>query len=70
MFDEQDGVCAICGRPETKVLKGKKLSLSIDHDHETGKVRGLLCMDCNTSIGKFKHNKELLLNAVRYLDEY
>ena len=49
----QNGVCAICGGENEN---GK--SLSIDHDHETGKVRGLLCHRCNLWLGVYEHNKD------------
>lgn len=51
----QGGVCAICKRPETVVHKSGRLkSLAVDHDHETGKVRGLLCYACNIRVGYFE----------------
>lgn len=68
MYDEQGGVCKICGTPETKVdrRQGVVRSLSVDHCHGTGKVRGLLCSDCNTAIGLFKHSEGLLNKAIKY----
>lgn len=63
MLKQQDGVCAICKEPE--VVPNR--SLSVDHDHVTGKVRGLLCSNCNPGIGKFKEKIELLEKAVEYL---
>jgi transposase len=47
----QDGLCAICKRPERMTFKGKIKRLCIDHDHETGKARKLLCHECNTHLG-------------------
>lgn len=47
LFDEQGGKCAICERHQTGIVK----RLFIDHDHTTGKVRGLLCNRCNTAVG-------------------
>lgn len=58
----QSGVCAICKNAPTK-----NRSLAVDHDHETGAVRGLLCTSCNTGIGQFKDNTQLLLGAIDYL---
>ena len=69
MFSEQNGVCAICGQPEIVVDKryGKVEELSIDHNHETGQVRGLLCHKCNQGIGLLKHDKVRLSKAISYL---
>ena len=52
LFAEQGGVCAICGNPESArdQWNGRVRRLAVDHDHETGRVRGLLCGRCNTSI--------------------
>ena len=70
LFHAQDGVCAICGSPETATRAGKVKTLAVDHDHETGAVRGLLCSDCNTGIGKLKEDRVVILSAVRYLDSH
>ena len=52
MYETQGGLCAICKQPETrKGRNGKPISLSIDHDHKTGKVRDLLCTHCNQMVG-------------------
>lgn len=62
MLARQNGVCAICaGGP-----KGKK-RLSVDHNHETGKVRGLLCGNCNSVLGFVNDDPDLLLKAICYL---
>ena len=70
MLLDQKGVCAICNLPETIVDKrsGQVQLLSIDHDHTTGKVRGLLCTQCNHGIGKFKDSITVLQSAIDYLD--
>ena len=71
MFDEQQGVCAICGKPETELHQtGVPLSLSVDHDHKTNKVRGLLCRKCNLMIANADENYVTLINAVYYLEKY
>jgi hypothetical protein len=62
MFTQQGGCCAICGSGP----KGKHLY--IDHDHNTGAIRGLLCNYCNLGLGKFKDNPDTLRKAARYLD--
>lgn len=58
----QEGVCAICKQTGTK-------QLAIDHDHETGKVRGLLCSSCNTGLGLLGDSLEALKNVILYLEE-
>lgn len=57
----QNGACAICGQIETK----KKLN--VDHNHNTNKVRGLLCWRCNTVLGRIKEDVNLLKNMINYL---
>lgn len=59
---KQQGACAICSLACTT---GK--SLAVDHNHETGKARGLLCMSCNTAIGKLGDDPNLVLKAYEYL---
>lgn len=66
---EQKGLCAICGKPETKSTKGKVYRLAVDHCHDSGKVRGLLCMNCNYGIGHMKHDPKILKAAIAYLGE-
>jgi hypothetical protein len=60
----QDGVCAICYRPNP----GRRMA--VDHDHRTGRVRGLLCDPCNLGIGKLGDNSDRLRAAAMYLDRY
>lgn len=68
----QNHVCAICQKPETKVNKstGKLYSLAVDHDHDTGRVRGLLCFSCNIALGKLKDSLDIAKRAVRYLEAH
>lgn len=66
LFLSQNGVCAICHK--TEIVNGR--NLCVDHNHVTGKVRGLLCLDCNSGIGHLKDNKEYLASAIAYLDKY
>jgi hypothetical protein len=61
MLDEQGGLCLICQRD----LAGKG---HVDHDHETGEVRGILCFPCNGGLGQFREDTAILLRAVQYLD--
>ena len=63
MYEAQDGCCAICGNPE----QGAK-RFHVDHDHETGEVRALLCHLCNVGIGHFRDDPELLQAAIEYLE--
>ena len=65
LYDQQQGKCKICNMIPT----GHKKSLCLDHDHITLKVRGLLCDNCNTALGKFKDNSNLLQNAINYLNQ-
>src|SRR5208337_5429259 len=50
-FDEQYGLCACCGQPETIKRRGKVILLAVDHNHATGSKRGLLCGRCNRVLG-------------------
>ena len=65
----QEYVCKICLKPETACQNGTIKALSIDHCHETGKVRGLLCGRCNTGLGMFKDDINSLMNAIEYLSQ-
>jgi hypothetical protein len=60
---EQHGLCKICGRSETGNRR-----LSTDHDHDTKQTRSLLCRRCNTALGNFDDNIELLTKAIKYLE--
>ena len=57
----QDNKCAVCGDMFTGMPY-------VDHDHITGRVRGLLCIHCNTMIGHARDNSNILLNGIRYLE--
>jgi len=69
-FSKQNGVCAICKKPETTEIRGKVISLAVDHCHTTGKARGLLCTQCNRGLGLFQDNSESLRSAIEYLAMY
>ena len=62
LLKAQHGVCAICGRHQ------HYQRLSVDHDHKTGRVRGLLCMQCNRGIGRFFDSPIRLRSAAEYLE--
>jgi len=67
MFTAQKGVCKICSHgPESPRNSGHKY-LAVDHCHSTGKVRGLLCMRCNTALGMLEDNLELFTKCTEYL---
>jgi recombination endonuclease VII len=59
MIEEQGGVCAICRSAAPR---------DVDHDHETGEVRGILCSPCNSGMGLFKDNARRLRDAAAYLE--
>lgn len=65
MLADQNGCCAICGGRQSKSNR----RLAVDHDKETKRVRGLLCVSCNRGIGYLQHNTDILRNAVAYLEE-
>lgn len=69
MLHIQNNRCAICGNEETaRHNRSKEVQkLAVDHCHITGKVRGLLCQDCNRGIGKFQEDPVRLQNAITYL---
>lgn len=62
MLEQQDGKCAICKSEDSK---GKRFS--VDHNHKTGEVRGLLCNPCNAALGLLKDSPEIINSAKEYL---
>jgi hypothetical protein len=74
MLEAQKGVCKICGNPprlkDHKVNKDNSTYLHVDHDHTTGRVRGLLCGRCNKGLGQFRDNPEFLAKAALYVRSY
>lgn len=67
LLKQQNGVCAICLQAEHIIWHGQLRPLSVDHCHNTGQVRGLLCSDCNTMLGHVNDNVETLQRAIDYL---
>jgi len=61
MLKEQGGCCAVCEQKPTTIR------LAVDHDHVTGTIRGLLCIGCNTTVGKLRDSPELVEKLRRYL---
>ena len=72
MLAEQNGICAVCHKPETRRdgTSGKVRDLAIDHDHTTGAIRALLCSSCNRGLGLFQDSADLLGKAVAYLEKH
>jgi hypothetical protein len=68
MLEAQKGVCAICGLLETRKSSNGSYTLSVDHDHKTGKIRGLLCHRCNNCLGTLKDDVYILQSAINYLN--
>ena len=70
LFASQNNCCAICGTdsPEMKMYRGN--GWVVDHDHDTGQVRGILCCRCNLLLGRAKDSISILENAINYLSEY
>jgi hypothetical protein len=70
MFEKQSGRCAICNGPGFSMHPTIKRSpLVVDHCHDSGDVRGLLCHNCNRGLGLFQDNQEILQKAIEYLSE-
>ena len=67
---KQNGVCAICGREERhkSPVDNARKALAVDHDHETGQVRGLLCASCNRGLGWFGEDAKVLRLAADYIE--
>jgi hypothetical protein len=65
MLEAQGGGCFICGRPPRD-----DISLHVDHDHSTGKIRGILCFCCNNALADFQEDPSLLRKAVEYLSSH
>lgn len=64
---EYGAECAICKTKNPGGTSKESGQFHIDHDHETGAIRGLLCGTCNVGIGMLKHDTQLLLSAIKYL---
>jgi hypothetical protein len=71
MLADQGGVCAVCGKTETEIHPQSKRvrNLNVDHCHDTGHVRGLLCNSCNRGIGLLKDDPTILRRALNYLEK-
>lgn len=69
---KQKNRCALCGKKETNrdYRSNKVVSLSVDHDHNTGTVRDLLCRNCNRVLGSFSDDVTLFEKAIQYLEKH
>lgn len=71
MLNAQRGLCAICNQPFQKHPRNGEVEMfCVDHNHETGAIRGLLCASCNTLLGFAKDDTDILGSAITYLKEY
>ena len=66
MYDKQRGCCAIC---KSRISSSRTQKLYVDHCHQTLRVRGLLCGNCNNGLGQFKDSPRLLQRAINYLSD-
>jgi DNA-directed RNA polymerase subunit M/transcription elongation factor TFIIS len=73
MIERQNGLCEICHQlptPEQMAYRKTSQGLNVDHDHETGKVRSLLCTPCNTMLGAARDSTDILKWGIEYLYEH
>jgi len=70
MLLAQNNVCAICERPEETIWRGQQTMLAVDHDHNTGAVRGLLCQKCNRALGLLEENRRSIDRLGAYIDKH
>ena len=70
MVAKQHGVCAVCLQPEISLYKGVVRRLSVDHDHTTNAMRGLLCSKCNTALGLLDEDTVKMQSLIRYIETY
>lgn len=68
LLEKQGGCCAICGVDTPTVARATAKYFSVDHCHDTGRVRGLLCCTCNAGLGMLKDSRDMLRRALEYLD--
>jgi len=65
LLAEQGGLCAVCRDP---IGLGGKSGARVDHDHLTGRIRGILCNRCNVALGNFRDDPKILAAAIAYLE--
>jgi hypothetical protein len=67
---EQNGVCGCCKKNRKTLWRGKEVRMALDHDHETGKPRGILCIKCNRALGLLEEKQETILSLLEYIRKY
>jgi len=65
MISAQNNTCKICGNKEVRISRGKITKLGVDHNHRTGRIRGLLCASCNSKLGWYEKNKKQILSYLK-----
>jgi hypothetical protein len=70
LLAEQGGVCFICRNPERRLYKGKPTNLVVDHNHQTGEIRRILCHGCNAAIGLLEENPDRMRHMADYIETF
>jgi len=70
-WEQQKGCCAVCREelPDLMAYENRRRMYAIDHNHETGDFRGILCLNCNTLLGMAKDSVKVLQRAIEYLND-
>ena len=70
LLSKQNNKCSICQIDNNGKYRNKQRAFAVDHCHTTGKIRGLLCSDCNIALGLLKDNTNYLQTAIKYLNKF
>ena len=70
LLESQNGLCAICEKSESILINSKARNLAVDHDHKTGKIRGLLCIGCNQALALAKEDINTLGKMIAYIKKH
>jgi len=70
LVEKQGNLCAVCNKPEEVRQNGHIKSLAVDHNHTTGKIRGLLCNNCNRTLGLLGDSQDILKKMIDYLAKH
>jgi predicted nucleic acid-binding Zn ribbon protein len=68
LFNAQGRACAICRITDPEIPRGKRQQWKVDHCHETGAIRGILCSKCNWGLGMFNEDSNVMQSAINYLE--